>query len=153
MKKSDLEKEWWRLWDEYGDKRYNPVAERQIIPGRRFRFDVVFLECKVAIEIQGGTFLRRSAHNTGVGLHRDYSKHNLAILLGWTLLYYDSPSIQKSGRDCIEQVNELLRQKTKEGKTKSPAQRGKARRPARSKAKKAKRTGRGSGHKEGTKRI
>lgn len=80
--------------------------------------------------------MRRSAHNTGVGLHRDYTKHNLAVREGWTLLYFDSQTINDEGKATIELVNEVLRQKTKERKGKKTPQRRENRRTTRSKAKK-----------------
>ena len=53
-----------------------------LIPKRKFRFDRVHKESKVAIEINGQTW-RKGGHSSGKGLQRDYEKNNLAIVQGY----------------------------------------------------------------------
>lgn len=63
---------------------------------RLWRFDFAFLEDRVAIEMDGGTWARKGAkkcrfcgqipqgrHNTGKGIEGDCEKINHAQLLGW----------------------------------------------------------------------
>lgn len=67
-----------------------PRFEYQIIPDRKFRWDICFIgtEERVWVECQGGIWRRGcGAHNTGTALVRDYEKHNLATLAGWRGLY------------------------------------------------------------------
>ena len=53
------------------------VREYQAIPGRKFRFDFAFVDERLLIEINGGTF-NGGAHGRGVGINRDYEKGNQA---------------------------------------------------------------------------
>lgn len=64
-----------------------PVGESQqrIIPGRKFTFDRVYRAEKVAIEVQGATFVK-GGHSTGTGIARDCEKLSLAAAHGWRVL-------------------------------------------------------------------
>lgn len=63
------------------------VAEHQFHPDRKWRFDFAFIKQKVAIEVQGGIFMRRGGHNTGMALRREHEKRNAAAVLCWRILY------------------------------------------------------------------
>lgn len=83
---SDLELEFERLWV----LLYPNIdlwAQEQIIPERKFKFDYVHKESKVAIELNGGIWMEASGHNTGTGLLRDYEKNNLAIANGYVVFW------------------------------------------------------------------
>jgi very-short-patch-repair endonuclease len=53
--------------------------------GRKWRFDFAWPESKVALEVEGGTFVR-SKHTSGIGIQRDIDKTNMAVLLGWMVI-------------------------------------------------------------------
>lgn len=57
-------------------------TQQQIIPGRRFSFDRVYRAEKLAIEVQGATFVK-GGHSSGVGIARDCEKACLLAALGW----------------------------------------------------------------------
>lgn len=117
MRQSELEERFWKLWELHGDKRFKAIPEYALIPKRRFKHDIAFPGAKVAVEIQGGTFMRRSAHNTGVGLHRDYEKHNLTVKEGWTMVYFDTIHLKNEGEEAIKFLNSILkREKQKKNK-------------------------------------
>lgn len=59
--------------------------EYRILPDRRFRWDWAWPAQRVAIETQGGVWVR-GAHGRGTGIVRDYEKMNLAQLAGWRVL-------------------------------------------------------------------
>ena len=59
-------------------------------------FDFAFPMAKLVIEIQGGQWRRKGAHNTGVAINRDCKKHNDAVELGWTVLLFSGDMV-KSG--------------------------------------------------------
>lgn len=61
-----------------------PVGEagQQIIPGRKFAFDRVYRAERIAIEVQGATFVK-GGHSSGVGIARDCEKACLLAALGW----------------------------------------------------------------------
>ena len=73
------------------------VREYKAIEGRKFKWDFAFLSQRLLIEVQGGVFMRRGGHTSGVGVTRDCEKHNLAMLAGWRDLLVTSQMV-KDGR-------------------------------------------------------
>lgn len=69
------------------------LAGQQIIPGRKFEFDRVWPEQRVAVEVQGATFVT-GAHSTGTGIARDCEKLSLAAAHGWRVLPLTKHQIQ-----------------------------------------------------------
>jgi very-short-patch-repair endonuclease len=63
-----------------------PVAEQRLIPGRRFSCDLVWLDQKLVVEVQGGVWLARGGHTGGKGQIDDMFKLNTLQLLGWRVL-------------------------------------------------------------------
>lgn len=82
-----------------------PVREYQAITGRKFRFDFAWLEHRLLVEVNGGTYTK-GAHSTGQGIARDYEKANLAVLQGWRVLSFDGKSV-KSG-EAVEVIRKAL---------------------------------------------
>ena len=75
-----------------------PIREFQAVaPERKFSWDFAWAPCRLLVEIQGGTYGNRSAHNSQVGLVRDYTKLNLATLHDWKCLMFSSTMV-KSGQ-------------------------------------------------------
>ena len=70
-----------------------PIREYQAIKGRKFRFDFAWLEQRLLVEVNGGTYTQ-GAHSTGRGIARDYEKANLAVLQGWRVLTFDGKSVK-----------------------------------------------------------
>lgn len=54
--------------------------------GRNWMFDFAWPDRGIALEIEGGTFMAKGAHNTGLAIRRDVEKGNAATLLGWRLV-------------------------------------------------------------------
>jgi hypothetical protein len=76
--------------------------------GRKFRFDAAWIEERVAIEVQGGTWTK-GAHSSGKGLRRDFQKQNLAVVLGWRVLFCDGEMIRNGEIvETVKQTFELL---------------------------------------------
>lgn len=73
---------------------------------RRWRFDRAWPELKLAVEIEGGTWLRASRHTSGAGFHNDTVKYNTALVQGWRVLRFTSKSIRDGS--AIEMVEKLL---------------------------------------------
>jgi very-short-patch-repair endonuclease len=94
--------------DAYGLTGY--VREYQAIPARKFRFDFAFVEARLLIEINGGTY-SKGAHSTGIGLHRDYEKGNLAVKEGWRVLAFDVKQV-KSG-EAVSFTQSIIQQGAK----------------------------------------
>lgn len=68
-------------------------------PDRHWKFDFVYLDQKIALEVEGGTW-GVSRHTTGSGFAGDMEKYNEAVLHGWKLLRA-TPAMVKSGEAAI----------------------------------------------------
>jgi len=71
-----------------------PERELHFHPARAWRFDFAFPGQKLAIEVMGGLWLRKSGHTSGTGITRDYVKLNEAQLLGWRILHVTSKQVE-----------------------------------------------------------
>jgi len=82
------------------------VEEYKFHDKRKFRFDIAFVDRKLGIEIDGGIWLEKGGHQTGVGYQNDRDKDELALLDGWRV-YRATPSMVKSGR-AVQTIEKLL---------------------------------------------
>jgi hypothetical protein len=60
----------------------------KLVPGKRkaWRFDFACLEHKIAVEVEGGTFVGTSRHTSKSGFREDMWKYNEAAAQGWCVL-------------------------------------------------------------------
>jgi hypothetical protein len=78
------------------------VPEYRFHPTRRWRFDFAWPFEQVALEVQGGIFVR-GRHSRGAALLAEWVKLNTAATMGWRILYCQP-------RDLLtEQTVSLLR--------------------------------------------
>ena len=73
-----------------------PVLEHRFHPTRRWRFDVAWLDHKLAVEVDGGGFVQ-GRHSRGTGIEKDAEKFAEAMLLGWRVIR-TTPRQVKSGQ-------------------------------------------------------
>lgn len=64
-----------------GERKIPFDREVMLIPSRKFRWD--FVIDRLAIEIQGGIWRTKGAHNTGTAIERDCEKGRLAVNAGY----------------------------------------------------------------------
>mgnify|MGYP006313071235 CR=1 FL=1 len=95
-----------RLWQSLAPNGAPPlVREFQFAKPRRYKFDFACVAHKVAIEIDGGQWMKfggRHATDT------DREKLNLAAWLGWRVLRYSPEMLDKSPYGVIEQVCDTI---------------------------------------------
>ena len=92
MKKSDLEAEMDFQMKAIGLPPWE--CEYRFHPVRRWRFDRAWPERKIALEIEGGTWVG-GRHVSGSGFNADCEKYNEAALLGWTIVRVTSNMINE----------------------------------------------------------
>lgn len=82
-----------------------PEREYRFHKDRRWRFDLAWPQLKIAFEVEGGIWLKRGGHTTGVGYSANMEKYNAATLLGWAV-YRVTPAHIKDGyaRGLIEKA-------------------------------------------------
>jgi hypothetical protein len=83
--------------------------EYKAITGRRFAYDFYAKagwSKQLLIEIQGGTWMAKSGHNTGKGIFRDCEKLNLAILEGYAVMHFTTDMVEDG--TAIDQVVKYL---------------------------------------------
>lgn len=86
------------------------LREQCIIPKKKFRFDFIHETSKIAIEINGGIFIPNTRHNSGVGLQKEYVKHNLALINGWGVFTLASGMICREWVDLIAgEINKRIK--------------------------------------------
>jgi very-short-patch-repair endonuclease len=85
----------------------DPEAEYKFLKNRKFKFDYAYPEKKIAIEIEGGLWIK-GRHNRASGYIKDMEKYNLAALNGWRILRY-TPQ-QTTSEKTIKQIQEILSQ-------------------------------------------
>lgn len=83
-----------------------PVRQHKFHPERKWRWDFAWPDQKLAVEIQGGSWVG-GGHNTGAGQAKDYEKLNAATRLGWRCLLYSTPML-KDMASVVEEVAEIL---------------------------------------------
>jgi hypothetical protein len=59
-----------------------PTPEYRFHPTRKWRFDYAWLSHKVAVEVEGGVWIR-GRHSRGAGMLKDMEKYNRAAAMGW----------------------------------------------------------------------
>jgi very-short-patch-repair endonuclease len=80
-------------------------AQYKAVPGRRYSWDFYIPEAHLLVEIQGGTWTH-SGHTTHDGLHRDYTKNNLAVMNGWPVMYFDAEMVHNG--EALTTVTDYL---------------------------------------------
>lgn len=84
------------------------------IPGRRYRADFWFPKLKLAIEVDGGLWMKgRGGHTSGVGAHRDRERDVTAYLADGILTFRVGTDHVKSG-DALKWVLQIIDRRTDE---------------------------------------
>lgn len=94
--------------------------EHRFSSPRRWRFDIAWVDRKIAVEIDGGVYARYGArrcplcrqipsgrHTSGAGFEKDCEKMDEAVLLGWRVFRF-TPKMIESGY-AIDTVARVLR--------------------------------------------
>ena len=83
-----------------------PEPEYRFAPPRRFRFDWVFRDYRIAVEVDGGVWMPNGGYHAQDG---DREKLNLAASLRWLVFRFSPQMLTRDPDACIEQVWQALR--------------------------------------------
>lgn len=86
------------MWEVYGIEK--PETEYRFHPIRRWRFDFAWPDKKIAVEEEGGIWMRGrtgrgGAHSLPSNIIRDMCKSNEATRLGWKVYRFTPQEIRK----------------------------------------------------------
>lgn len=88
----------------------DPEREFRFVETRRFRFDYAWPAVRMAVEVEGGIFMRGGGrHNRGAYMLTDMEKYNLAAENGWTLLRYTPQQVISS--EAVGQIYATMRRR------------------------------------------
>ena len=62
-----------------------PELEYRFHPSRRWRFDFAWVDRRVALEVDGGIWIK-GRHNQGAALKKTWERDNAAAGMGWRIL-------------------------------------------------------------------
>lgn len=71
-----------------------PVREYRFALPRRWRVDYAWLGYKLAVEIEGGCWIK-GRHTRGIGFLKDMEKYNTLTMIGWHLLRFTPQEVKK----------------------------------------------------------
>lgn len=85
-----------------------PVAQLMFAKSikRKWLFDFSWPEIMFAVEVQGGQWRRKGAHNTGTAMNRDCEKLANAVIMGWTVLQVTGDQVRNG--QAIEWVEKVF---------------------------------------------
>lgn len=87
-----------------------PQKEYRFHPERKFRFDYAYPFAKIAIELEGGIWIK-GAHTRGVHFNSDCEKYNAATILGWRVLRYTTDSLHMIPNDVVTLFPDIQKRK------------------------------------------
>ena len=62
------------------------IPEYKFHDKRKWRFDYAILSHMVAIEIEGGVWMKKARHTSPKGFIADMEKYNTATVMGWKVI-------------------------------------------------------------------
>lgn len=71
-----------------------PELEHRFHPIRKWRFDAALVDQKIAVEIEGGIWIK-GRHSRGAGMQADMEKYNEAVCMGWRVLRYSTGQVKQ----------------------------------------------------------
>lgn len=86
-----------------------PMLEFPFARPRRWRFDYCWPDHKLAVEAQGGLWIR-GKHSRAAGILRDYEKLNTAQLMGWIVLQFTPDQLLTN--EALDLIERVLKQRS-----------------------------------------
>lgn len=92
-------------WSRLAEDAPEPIAEFRFHETRQWRFDWAFPQQKVAVEVDGGVWLKFGGRH---GSDKDREKMNAASEFGWRVFHYSPAMIEADPIGVVEQVRRAI---------------------------------------------
>lgn len=89
-------------------EEYRPARE----VGRKWACDYAWPALRVAVELEGGTWLPKGGHTTGRGYAKNCEKYNWMAAHNWLVFRYTTDMLRDAPAGCVEQVCLVLLPRT-----------------------------------------
>lgn len=86
-------------------------SEYRFHPKRKWRFDLAIVSEKIAIEVEGGIYMKKGGHSSIKGILRDIEKYNAAVMLGWAVYRVQPENLTKL--ETIDNIKQLYLERKK----------------------------------------
>lgn len=106
---SKLELEFELLWQALGGKPPD-AKEFKFHPVRKWRFDYAWVKQKVAVEIEGGSWVG-GRHNRARGFAKDCEKYNAAASQGWLVFRLTGDMLTE---EHLQPIIDIVKERTNE---------------------------------------
>lgn len=116
-RKQDAKECFRTAWNLFGKVPFPFVAEYRFHAVRKWRFDWAWVECKLAVEIDGvtsgktkdenGDYISVGRHQTIDGLTKQYEKTNSGAECGWIILHFTPKMVAANPAGVVEQVKRI----------------------------------------------
>lgn len=84
-----------------------PVREHLFHDTRKWRFDISWPEKRVAVECEGGTWIKGGGrHNRPAGYENDCRKYNEAQILGWKVLRFTTNQVMRG--EALQTISKII---------------------------------------------
>src|SRR5688572_11876337 len=102
------------LWRQIAPGLPEPEHDQPFYDGRKWRFDFVWRDVKLAVEVEGATFAG-GRHNRGAGYQKDCIKYNAALDLGYAVYRFTTVMLEREPFECIRQVSCAVQRRASNG--------------------------------------
>lgn len=109
---SPLERAFFTYWQRLAPAAPKPVHEYRFHPTRRWRLDFAWPQQRVAVEIQGGTYVK-GRHVRGGGYRRDAEKLNALQSMGWRVFYVTAGMLREDPAAVITMVRDAIEEEVR----------------------------------------
>lgn len=104
---SDLERAFAFYWRILAPSAPKPKREYRFHDTRQWRFDFAWVDSKVAVECEGGVYIR-GRHVRGSGFEDDCEKYNEATAAGWRVFRLTTGMLSNEPERWIGMIEEAL---------------------------------------------
>jgi very-short-patch-repair endonuclease len=99
-----------RIWQMVNKTEHQPIYQFRPCLPRQFRVDAAFPHVRLAIELEGGIWLRdrNKGHASPKELLASMLKNNWMVVHGWRILRYEAGDLEKRPVQVVEEILDVI---------------------------------------------